>query len=171
LFWIHHLILVYWGLRFVICSTFLFTGLSRSHISDSELVKLTQIDLDFFFSMFFFMKLIFVFFIFSHQIIGTWALWFFLLFFLWGYPECGLVQWTSVNSIFFSAFFYLTSVFFARLFFFKSSFFFITISYHGWQVNRVNPGWHEFFFIPISYHGWQVNRVNPGWHEFFSLLL
>ena len=129
---------------------FCFTGLSRSHISDSELVKLTQIDSDFFFLDVFFMKLIFVYFIFSHQIIGTWALWFFLLFFLWGYPECRLVQWTSVNSIFFSAFFYLTSVFFARLFFFKSSFFLSLSHIMGdklIELTRVDTS----FFLSLSH--------------------
>jgi hypothetical protein len=38
---IHHSTLGYWILSFVICSTFIFMGLSLSNISGGELVKLT----------------------------------------------------------------------------------------------------------------------------------
>jgi hypothetical protein len=92
-FRIHNLTFYCEALRFIFCSTFLSVVLSRSHISGNRLVNLTIVDSNFFPQ--------FVFIVYSSTL-NYWLLSYviFSLFFLLGYPKCGLVKLTRVSLYF-----------------------------------------------------------------------
>jgi len=89
-FIIRYWIIGSWALLVV---SLFFVSLSRSYISSSRLVELTQVDLsyflDFFYEINFFVQ-------FYYLKLNYWPLSFviFLLFFLWGHPEFRLVKLT-----------------------------------------------------------------------------
>ena len=84
---------------------FFFVGLSGSYIPGSRLVELTDVDLDFFVSIFFF-KTNDLFFYFHPLTINYWSMSFVIFSLcLWGYLGFRLVKLTCVDFRVFSVFF------------------------------------------------------------------